>query len=41
MKDEVPDWDPETWEFTVTGAVDEELSYSWPEFRDLPRETQR
>ncbi|WP_435178675.1 sulfite oxidase-like oxidoreductase [Halorussus sp. AFM4] len=40
-KSGTPDWDPETWEFTVTGAVDEELSFSWEEFRDLPAETQR
>jgi len=36
-----PDWDPETWEFTVSGAVDDELSFSWAEFRELPAETQR
>ncbi|ELZ16603.1 oxidoreductase molybdopterin binding protein [Haloterrigena salina JCM 13891] len=40
-KSGTPDWDPETWEFTVTGAVDEELSLSWEEFRDLPTETQQ
>lgn len=40
-KGEVPDWDPETWEFTVTGAVEEELRFSWEEFRDLPTDTQR
>ncbi|PCR92627.1 sulfite oxidase-like oxidoreductase [Natrinema ejinorense] len=36
-----PDWDPETWEFTVTGAVEEELRFSWDEFRSLPSVTQR
>ena len=36
-----PDWDPETWEFTVSGAVEEELSFSWEQFRELPSETQR
>jgi len=36
-----PDWDPDTWEFTVTGAVEDPLRFSWPEFRDLPAETQR
>ncbi|WP_134670904.1 sulfite oxidase-like oxidoreductase [Halorussus marinus] len=36
-----PDWDPETWEFTVSGAVDDELAFSWEAFRDLPTETQR
>ncbi|NEU56927.1 sulfite oxidase-like oxidoreductase [Halorussus sp. MSC15.2] len=39
-KSGTPDWDPETWEFTVTGAVDEELTFSWEEFQDLPSETQ-
>ncbi|WP_254768007.1 sulfite oxidase-like oxidoreductase [Salinilacihabitans rarus] len=40
-KSGTPSWDPETWEFTVTGAVEEPLSFSWEEFRDLPSETQR
>ncbi|ELZ17582.1 sulfite oxidase-like oxidoreductase [Natrinema limicola] len=40
-KSATPDWDPETWEFTVTGAVEEELSFSWDEFRSLPSVTQR
>ena len=40
-KGPTPDWDPETWEFTVTGAVEEELSFSWEEFQALPSETQR
>ena len=40
-KSGTPDWDSDTWEFTVTGAVDDELSYSWDEFLDLPSETQR
>ena len=39
-KSGTPRWDPETWEFTVTGAVEDELRYSWEEFSDLPRETQ-
>ena len=39
-KSGTPDWDPETWQFTVTGAVEEELSFSWDEFQDLPTETQ-
>ncbi|WP_436929527.1 sulfite oxidase-like oxidoreductase [Halosimplex halobium] len=38
---ETPDFDPDDWEFTVRGAVDEELTYSWDEFRELPTETQR
>ncbi|MFB6153291.1 MAG: sulfite oxidase-like oxidoreductase [Halodesulfurarchaeum sp.] len=40
-KSGTPDWDPETWEFTVTGAVEEELTFDWEAFRDLPHETQR
>ncbi|MDQ2048900.1 sulfite oxidase-like oxidoreductase [Natronolimnohabitans sp. A-GB9] len=40
-KGPTPDWDPETWAFTVTGAVEEELTFDWEEFRDLPSETQR
>jgi len=40
-KSGTPEFDPETWEFTVTGAVENELSFSWAEFRDLPSETQR
>ena len=40
-KGSIPDWDPDEWEFTVTGAVEEELSLSWEEFRELSTETQR
>ena len=40
-KGSVPEWDPGCWEFTVRGAVEEELTYSWEEFGDLPHETQR
>ncbi|UTF53057.1 sulfite oxidase-like oxidoreductase [Natronosalvus rutilus] len=40
-KGETPTWDPDTWEFTVTGAVENSLSFTWEEFRDLPTETQR
>jgi len=40
-KSGTPEFDPETWEFSVTGAVGKELSFSWDEFRDLPCETQR
>ncbi|WP_135851143.1 sulfite oxidase-like oxidoreductase [Halorussus salinus] len=39
-KSGTPDWNPETWEFTVSGAVEDELSFTWDEFRDLPAETQ-
>ncbi|TYT61140.1 sulfite oxidase-like oxidoreductase [Natrialba swarupiae] len=37
---ETPSWDPDSWEFTVTGAVEEELSFTWEEFRELAAETQ-
>ncbi|RQG97628.1 sulfite oxidase-like oxidoreductase [Natrarchaeobius oligotrophus] len=40
-KSGTPDVDLESWTFTVTGAVEEELALSWEEFRDLPSETQR
>lgn len=40
-KGSVPDWNREDWEFTVTGAVEEELSFNWEEFTDLPTTTQR
>ncbi|MFB6149260.1 MAG: sulfite oxidase-like oxidoreductase [Halobacteriales archaeon] len=40
-KGNIPNWDRETWEFTVRGAVDEPLTFSWEEFRALPAETQR
>ncbi len=40
-KGATPSWDRDDWEFTVTGAVDDPLSFSWDEFRELPAETQR
>jgi DMSO/TMAO reductase YedYZ molybdopterin-dependent catalytic subunit len=40
-KSGVPEFDPDTWEFTVTGAVEEELSVSFEEFSDLPAVAQR
>jgi DMSO/TMAO reductase YedYZ molybdopterin-dependent catalytic subunit len=40
-KEETPSWSADTWKFDVWGAVDEELSFSLNEFRDLPHETQR
>jgi DMSO/TMAO reductase YedYZ molybdopterin-dependent catalytic subunit len=40
-KSGTPDWNPETWEFTVSGAVEEELTFSWDEFQELPSETQK
>lgn len=40
-KSGTPEFDPDTWEFTVTGAVEDELSLSWEEFRALPAVTQR
>lgn len=40
-KSGIPGFDPNTWEFTLQGAVEHELSLSWDEFTDLPSETQR
>lgn len=40
-KSGTPTWDVETWEFSVTGAVENDRSFSWSEFTDLPSETQR
>ncbi|PSP75584.1 sulfite oxidase [Halobacteriales archaeon QS_1_68_20] len=40
-KSGTPDWDPDEWEFRVTGAVDEALTFDWDEFRELPTVTQR
>ncbi|WP_188876590.1 sulfite oxidase-like oxidoreductase [Halarchaeum grantii] len=40
-KSGTPDWDPETWSFSVRGAVAEEFDLSWEAFRELPSETQR
>jgi len=40
-KGNTPNYDPDDWTFTVTGAVENELSLSMAEFRDLENETQR
>jgi DMSO/TMAO reductase YedYZ molybdopterin-dependent catalytic subunit len=40
-KGDTPKWDRETWEFTVTGAVENELGFSYDEFTDLDSVTQR
>jgi DMSO/TMAO reductase YedYZ molybdopterin-dependent catalytic subunit len=40
-KSGTPEWDPETWTFAVTGAVDDPLRLDWDEFQALPTETQR
>jgi DMSO/TMAO reductase YedYZ molybdopterin-dependent catalytic subunit len=40
-KSGTPSWSADTWEFDVRGAVDERLTFSLEEFRDLPSETQR
>lgn len=40
-KSGTPDWDPDTWTFEVTGAVEAELSLSWDAFTNLPSETQQ
>ncbi|SFR41740.1 sulfite oxidase-like oxidoreductase [Halogeometricum limi] len=39
-KSGTPSWDPADWTFEVWGAVDEELTFSYEEFEDLPSETQ-
>ncbi|MCU4753390.1 sulfite oxidase-like oxidoreductase [Halobacteria archaeon AArc-curdl1] len=39
-KGATPQWDPDSWEFSVTGAVETPLTFSWEEFRDLPAQTQ-
>ncbi len=33
----VPQFDPVTWRFKIWGEVEEELSWSWDEFNQLPR----
>ncbi len=40
-KGDTPSWDPETWEFRVWGAVEEELTLDWEAFTALPAETQQ
>ena len=40
-KSGTPEFDPDAWEFRVFGAVEEELTFSWEEFCELPRTTQR
>ncbi|MGB9985844.1 sulfite oxidase-like oxidoreductase [Salarchaeum japonicum] len=40
-KGSTPNYDPDDWSFTVTGAVENDRSFSMEEFRDLPSETQR
>ncbi|RYJ13660.1 sulfite oxidase-like oxidoreductase [Halogeometricum borinquense] len=40
-KSGTPSWDPQSWAFDVWGAVEEELTFSYEEFQDIPAETQR
>ncbi|SHH59968.1 sulfite oxidase-like oxidoreductase [Halobaculum gomorrense] len=40
-KSGTPDWHRDDWRFEVWGAVDEDLTVTYDEFRDLPAETQR
>ncbi len=35
----VPSFDPATWNFRIWGEVEEERTFSWPEFNRLPRKT--
>ncbi|WP_430506099.1 sulfite oxidase-like oxidoreductase [Haloparvum sp. PAK95] len=39
-KSGTPSWNREDWEFEVWGAVENELTYDYEEFRDLPSVTQ-
>jgi DMSO/TMAO reductase YedYZ molybdopterin-dependent catalytic subunit len=39
-KSGTPSWNPDSWTFDVWGAVDEDRTFSYDEFRDLPAETQ-
>ncbi len=34
---DIPSFDPETWDFQVSGLVEEPLRYTWAEFSALPR----
>jgi DMSO/TMAO reductase YedYZ molybdopterin-dependent catalytic subunit len=40
-KSGTPDWTREDWQFEVWGAVENDLTFDYDEFRDLPSETQR
>ncbi|WP_162224561.1 sulfite oxidase-like oxidoreductase [Halorussus amylolyticus] len=40
-KSGTPRWDVESWEFTVSGAVEDNLALSWSDFLDLSTETQK
>ena len=40
-KSGTPDWTRDDWRFEVWGAVEEELSLGYDEFRELPADTQR
>ncbi|MUV58655.1 sulfite oxidase-like oxidoreductase [Halogeometricum sp. CBA1124] len=39
-KSGTPSWNPDSWAFEVWGAVDEDLTFSYDDFKDLPAETQ-
>ena len=40
-KGDTPRFDPDDWRFRVSGAVENEFTLTWDEFRDLPSVTQR
>lgn len=40
-KSGTPDWNPDEWTFEIQGAVEDERSLSWDEFRAFPHVTQR
>ena len=33
----IPDFDPQTWRFRIWGEVEDEISWSWEEFNQLPK----
>jgi len=33
----IPDFDPQTWRFRIWGEVENEISWSWEEFNQLPK----
>jgi DMSO/TMAO reductase YedYZ molybdopterin-dependent catalytic subunit len=36
---EIPPFDPETWDFRVSGQIDAELRWTWDQWRDFPTVT--
>ncbi|MCL9813257.1 sulfite oxidase-like oxidoreductase [Natranaeroarchaeum aerophilus] len=40
-KSGTPEWNRDEWEFRVSGAVEQELTFDWEAFQQLPMETQQ